>query len=281
MAANLQLTEAELWSVPIGATVCLLITELIYLNGYRKIRQTRPGLFPSWRLYCFTGGLLSLWLALASPLDTLNDRLLFMHMAQHMVLMLVTPPLLLLGNPTVPLLRGLPRSLVRYGLGPLFRSRGLREIARFFTKPAVAWIVMNAAFVGWHLPKPYELALRVESWHDVEHASFLAASLLFWFPVIEPWPSVSHGSRWWLLPYLVTADIVNTVLAAALTFASSLIYPSYGASPRLYGISALKDQAAAGALMWVIGSMFYLVPVVSITMRLLSPSDRRLMYVNK
>jgi putative membrane protein len=281
MLATVQLLDSDLWSLPGGLTSSLIVTAWIYGRGYLKIRRTRPSLFPRWRLVCFLGGLFSLWIALASPLDTLNDRLLFMHMAQHMVLMLVVPPLLLLGYPTVPLLRGLPRSLVRRGLGPLFRSEALRKIMRFLTKPMVAWIAVNAAFVGWHLPGPYELALRVEDWHEVEHFTFLLTSLLFWFPIIQPWPSVSQASRWRLLPYLLTTDIVNTVLAAVLSFSNRLIYPSYAAKSWIYGISPVNDQAGAGALMWVIGSIFYLVPAVSITMRLLSPPERRLLYVNK
>lgn len=281
MLASLQLVDPGLWSFPVDLITFLIVTALIYGRGYLEIRRTRPSLFPRWRLVCFLGGLFSLWIALASPLDTLNDRLLFMHMAQHMVLMLVVPPLLLLGYPTVPLLRGLPRSLVRRGLGPLFRSEALRNVLRLLTKPIVAWIAMNAAFIGWHLPGPYELALRVEAWHEVEHVSFLLTSLLFWFPIIQPWPSVSQGSRWRLLPYLLTTDIVNTILAAVLSFSNHLIYPSYAAKSLIYGISPLNDQAGAGALMWVIGSMFYLVPAMSITMRLLSPSERQLLYVNK
>ena len=94
--------------------------------------------------------------------------------------------------------------------------------------------------------------------------AFSVTSLLFWFPVIQPWPSVSRGSRWAMLPYLVGADLVNTALAAFLTFAGRVIYPSYAAGPRVFGISALGDQVAAGALMWVIGSIFYLVPLVVI-----------------
>jgi hypothetical protein len=87
---------------------------------------------------------------------------------------------------------------------------------------------------------------------------------------------VGRGSRWALLPYLVGADLVNTGLAAFLTFSGRVIYPSYAAGPRVFGISALGDQAAAGALMWVIGSIFYLVPVAAIAIHLLSPQSNRL-----
>ena len=93
-----------------------------------------------------------------------------------------------------------------------------------------AWLAMNLAYLGWHVPPAYELALRSPGWHEVEHACFLVTSLLFWFPVIQPWPSVSRGSRWTMLPYLVGADLVNTALAAFLTFAGRVIYPSYAAA---------------------------------------------------
>jgi putative membrane protein len=86
----------------------------------------------------------------------------------------------------------------------------------------------------------YELALRSPGWHEVEHACFLGTSLLFWFPVIQPWPSPSRASRWAMLPYLVGADLVNTALAASLTFSGRVIYPSY-ASDR--GSSDPQDQA--------------------------------------
>jgi polyferredoxin len=109
----------------------------------------------------------------------------------------------------------------------------------------------------------------------VEHACFLSTSLLFWFPVIQPWPSAHRGSRWVMLPYLVGADLVNTALAAFLTFSGRVIYPSYAAGPRIFGVSAMGDQMAAGALMWVAGSIFYLVPLVMIAVHLLAPQSHR------
>ena len=272
MSGGLQHALLTSWSFPLGAALSLLATGVVYLRGYVRIRLTRPQLFPSWRMYCFLAGLGFLWIAFASPLDTLNDYLLFLHMAQHLVLMSVAPPLLLLGAPAVPLLRGLPRGLVREVLGPLFRSRALRHTMRLLTHPVFAWFAMNIVFLGWRAPPAYELALRSPPWHSAEHASFLVTSLLFWFPIIQPWPSISRGSRWGLLPYLMTADLVNTALSAFLTFSGRVIYPSYAAAAQVFGISALSDQAAAGALMWVVGSILYLVPLVFITMRLLSPS---------
>jgi cytochrome c oxidase assembly factor CtaG len=258
------------WTIPFWPTLLLVVTAVVYWRGYKQIRQSRRALFPSWRLSCFLGGLLSLWIAIASPLDTLDGLLLFMHMTQHLILMSIAPPLLLLGAPAVPLLRGLPRGVVRDGLSPFLRSRVLHRVERFLTHPVFAWLAMNIAFLGWHVPQAYELALRSPGWHQVEHGCFFVTSLLFWFPVIQPWPSVSQVTRWAMLPYLMTADLVNTALSAFLAFSGKVVYPTYAAVPRVFGGSAQADQAAAGALMWVAGSILFLAPTMAITMRLLS-----------
>jgi cytochrome c oxidase assembly factor CtaG len=128
---------------------------------------------------------------------------------------------------------------------------------------------MNAAYIGWHIPTAYEFALSSENWHNVEHICFFFTSIQFWWPIIQPWPSRCAGSRWMILPYLLLADLVNTAVSAALCFSGRLLYPSYGEIARPFGISALSDQVAAGAFMWVFGSMVFLIPASIITMRLL------------
>lgn len=261
---------AASWSFPLWATLSLLLTAIIYWRGWRVARLTRPAELPPWRAWCFFAGLAAIWLAIASPLDVLGNWLLLAHMVQHLVLMSVAPPLLLLGAPTVPLLRGLPRSWMRDGLGPFFSSRTLHAIARFLTHPATGWIAMNVAYLGWHVPAAYELALRSPAWHEVEHACFLSTSMLFWWVVLQPWPSRARWSRWAAVPYLITADLANTALSASLAFSSSVLYPTYATAPRIFhGISAMQDQAAAGAFMWVVGSAIYLVPAIGVTLSLL------------
>src|ERR1700749_4814628 len=126
------------WTFPFWATTGLLATALLYLRGWRKIRRTRPLIFAPWRLWCFLGGLVSLWIAIASPLDTMDGLLLVAHMTQHLILMSVVPPLLLLGAPAVPLLRGLPRSVLLDGLAPFLRMPALHRLGRFLTHPAFA-----------------------------------------------------------------------------------------------------------------------------------------------
>jgi cytochrome c oxidase assembly factor CtaG/ferredoxin len=261
---------AASWSVPLWATLSLLLTAIIYWRGWRLARLTRSGELPPWRAACFFAGLATVWLAIASPLDVLGNWLLLAHMTQHLLLMSVAPPLLLLGAPTVPLLRGLPRGWVRDGLGPLFTSRMIHAIARFVTHPATGWIAMNVSYLGWHVPAAYELALRSPAWHEVEHACFLLTSLLFWWTVLQPWPSRAHWSRWAVVPYLVTADLANTALSAFLAFSNQVLYPTYAVAPRISGLTAMQDQAAAGAFMWVVGSAIYLVPAIGVTLSLLS-----------
>lgn len=263
------------WDIPWFVTVALAVTAAIYVHGWLQVRSTRPELFPPWRLISFLGGILAIFVAVASPLDTFSESLLFMHMAQHFVLMSIAPPLIVLGAPVVPMLRGLPKPVIRL-LRPLFMAGLIHQAGAFLTRPRVAWIAMNAAYVGWHIPKAYEFALASENWHNFEHACFFFSSLMFWWPVIAPWPYRQRSSRWLLLPYLLGADLVNTGLSAFLCFSGRLLYPSYGAVPRLFGLSALNDQIAAGAFMWVMGSTVFLIPAMAITMQLLSPRRNRL-----
>jgi putative membrane protein len=261
------------WEIPWVVTSVLMLTALVYVCGWVRIHRTRPAQFPAWRLAAFLAGIAALFVAVASPLDTFSESLLFMHMAQHYVLMSVAPPLIVLGAPVVPVLRGLPRWIIGRVLRPLFVSRLLPEAGAFLTRPRVAWLAMNAAYIGWHIPRAYEFALSSENWHNFEHACFFFSNLMFWWPVIRPWPNRSASlrhSRWTMVPYLLLADIVNTAVSAFLCFSGRLLYPSYGLVPRPLGIYALNDQVAAGAFMWVFGSVVYLIPAVAIVAQLLS-----------
>jgi cytochrome c oxidase assembly factor CtaG len=251
-------------------TVLLAFVAALYAIGWSRAHKTRPAELPSWRLVAFLSGITSVFVAIASPLDTFSESLLSIHMAQHFVLMSVAPPLLVLGSPVVPLLRGLPRFEIRI-LRPLFRSRIAHALLQHPQRNLFAWLAMNVAYVGWHVPTAYEFALRSETWHNVEHACFLFTSLIFWWPVIRPWPSRPIKSPVLLIPYLVCADLVNTGVSAFLCFSGRLVYPSYVEAGRPFPITALNDQVAAGAFMWVFGSLVFLVPVAAIFVRWLSP----------
>jgi putative membrane protein len=257
------------WDIPWTVTFALALSAVVYVRGWTRIRRTRRGQFGLGRLAAFLGGILSLFIAVASPLDTFSESLLFMHMAQHYVLMSIAPPLIVLGAPVVPTLRGLPRWIIRRVFGAPFIRRALPAAGRFLTRPRVAWLAMNASYIGWHIPRAYEFALGSENWHNFEHACFFFTNLMFWWPVIGPWPSRPLQSRWVLIPYLLLADVVNTGISAFLCFAGRLLYPSYDVIPRPFGISALTDQVAAGAFMWVCGSAIFVLPAVLIMIQML------------
>jgi cytochrome c oxidase assembly factor CtaG/ferredoxin len=229
-------------------------------------------LFPRWRLLSFFAGLVSFWLAVSSPLDALSGLLLSAHMVQHILLLMLTPPLLLLGSPLLPLLRGLPRAMARGGIAPFLHWKALRKTAHLLMAPSVCWALMTTTLFVWHIPAAFELALRSAAWHKVEHVCFVIAALLFWWPVVRPFP---YRPRWplWCLPiYLLAADLVNTALSAILTFSDHVLYPTYTRVPQLFGATALSDQATAGVIMWVPGSMAFLIPAVALAVRLLSPA---------
>lgn len=270
VAAALQSWTFDPWII--GS---LLITAGIYLRGWRELRQQMPDRFGVWQLVSFLGGVTTIFLAIASPLDAFAGLLLQVHMIQHMLLMMVAPPLILLGAPAIPILRGLPPPLFKNGLGPFLAWPPLQRLGHFLANPLLCWISFVTAILAWHTPALYELALRSQFWHAVEHICFLGTALLFWWPVIQPWPSRPQWSRWAMIPYLLLADIQNTALSAFFIFYERVIYPTYVTVPRLWGISALNDQAAAGAIMWVPGSVVFLVPVGWVIYQILSPTYAR------
>jgi putative membrane protein len=258
------------WDIPPWVTCALVAAGLVYVRGWLALRRARPETLPVWRLLSFLAGLFAIFVAVSSPLDTYSETLLFMHMTQHFVLMSVAPPLIVLGCPFVPMLRGLPRSIVRRIIGPLFRSAVAHRAQKLFSQLPFAWLAMNLTYVGWHIPKAYEFALASESWHNFEHFCFFTTSVLFWWPVLQPWPARRRFNSWMIIPYLLTSDLVNTGLSAFLCFSGRLLYPSYALVDRPFGLDALKDQIAAGAFMWVFGSVVFLIPAIYLTARSLA-----------
>jgi cytochrome c oxidase assembly factor CtaG len=254
---------------------------LIYGAGWRRYRRRLPARFTGSRPAAFLGGLACLAIAIASPLDQAADRLLSAHMVQHILLLTAAPALLLLGEPLLPLLRGLPDPVRRKLAVPLLRRRSLRAAAYALVHPLAALLLGSAVFWGWHLPGPYQLALRVPALHLVEHASFFVAGLVFWYPVVQPWPSRPRWPRGVMIPYLLVADAQNTILAAVLTFSDRVLYPFYEFHSQAMAVAALDDQVLAGVIMWVPMSLAYLVPAALLTIRLLSPADSGLRTVTQ
>ena len=258
------------WSAPGLAVMPLCAAVIVYLRGWNRLRRVEPWRWSVVRPVCFVAGVALIGIALWSPLDALASRLLTAHMTQHMLLAMVAPPLLLLGWPFSPLLLGLPQWISRDLLGPLLGSPGLQRAARWLVHPPVAWIVAVVTGWVWHFPFAYEWALQSDRAHALEHACFLWSGVLFWWPVIEPWPWKGTWPRWSMAFYLLTADVANTLVAAILAFAPGAIYGVYRDTAPAMGVDALVDQQRAAVIMWLPGSLLYLVPAVVIIVHALS-----------
>jgi cytochrome c oxidase assembly factor CtaG len=206
-------------------------------------------------------GLFCIWLALETPIDTLSDEYLdSVHMLQHVLLGIVAPPLLLLG-------------LNREMVAVLLRVPGVRAL----TEPVPAQVLSGAVMIAWHLPPLYDATLYSESLHIVEHVSFIAGGVLFWWPVID---ATSARARWRLGPwgrliYLFIGTFPQDAVALALQFSRTPFYEYYTHVPRIVpGLDPLTDQTVAGAVLMLFGKTSYVVAGLVIFLRWVSADLR-------
>jgi putative membrane protein len=257
-----------------SVTLALILLALVYLRGWHRLRIALPNVLSEWRLTAFMGGLFSMWAAVASPLAFLDHRLLIAHMVQHLLLMTFAAPLILLGAPVITLQHGLPQRFVLGILTQLVRWRPVAGFGGILSHPAFCWLASTATVIGWHVPALFELGMRSQRWHEIEQACFFTAGLLFWWPVIRPWPSLARWPEWSIPLYLFIATFPCDALSAFLTFCDRIVYAHYLSAHRPFEISALGDQECAGALMWVWVTFAYLVPAAVVTIQMLSPRRR-------
>lgn len=240
-------------------TIAVSIAVLLFAVGYVRgawRRRASASSIPAWRAASFFAGLTATLVAVISPIGTGDERLLTFHMVQHLLLMTVAPPLIFLGEPV--------RTLWRH---PLVRP----PRARATVPLAVCWIPATATLIGWHIPTAFAVALRSPTWHAVEQASFLLAGLLFWWPVVQPWPS-RREPHWSTVLYLFLATLPCDILSGLLVFSDRVAYSVYRSAPS--GLTALSDQQCAGALMWTCVTVVYLVAGVIVSTQLLvSPAS--------
>ena len=242
----------------------LALTGAIYFRGWLALR------WQSGRLCAFLGGLATIYLALASPIEPFAALLLQVHMLQHMLLMMAAPPLLWLGAPLFPLLRGLPRPVRTYWVSPLGALPGDPEGLCAADPPSRRRCPSSSSPPGSGICRP------LTSWHWAPAAGIICSmpassprACCSGIPVVRPFPSRPRWSPWLLVPYLILADVQSTVLSALLTFSDRVLYPYYLQVPRVWGLSVLEDQAAAGVIMWVPGSLAFLLPLFGIGLGLL------------
>jgi putative membrane protein len=249
----------------------LVAAAAAYLLAVRRVRRRHPtNPHRVHRTWLFAGGLAAIGLALLSPVEAYEGSLFSMHMVQHLLLEFIAAPLLLAGSPiTLALRAATPR--LRRALLALLQSRVVHALAF----PAVAWILFAAVNWGWHFSDLYDQALEIPALHHVQHATFLAAALLFWWPVIGADPSpwrLPHAAR---LVYLFLALPQNSFLGVALLSASTVLYPHYVTNARDWGIAPLDDQALGGVLMWVIGDLAFVAGMLLVVALWMRQEDRR------
>jgi len=211
----------------------------------------------------FALGLILIFVALVTPIDSLSNEALFSaHMVQHILLMLLAPACLLLGTPG-------------YWIRTLYDLPVLKRLLPIVTHPLVTLIAFNAIMWIWHVPSLYEGALRNPNLHIVEHMMFLVAGVLLWLPVIHDVPPghvLSYPAR---MAYLFACMVSSSILGAIFTFAPTIAFPFYGNAPLAFGLTPMTDQQLAGLIMWVPGSGVFFVAILLVFAAWLNSEDRK------
>jgi putative membrane protein len=267
VATALTLVDPSLWVDPrawdwrLDVSAVLLACGALYTRGWVRLHRRGHGrLATTARLLACLGSLAVLAIALMSPIDTLQSQFFLAHMVQHLLLMFLAAPLALAGWPLPFVLWGLPGVLRRYTGRLLVRRGPLRRALAAVTPPAVAFGSSTALLWGWHVPTAYNAALEIGWVHDLEHVSFFAAFLVFWWRVVgsppAPAPLGSNAAR---LGYLLAGATQSSLLGGLITLSDRVLYTYYLSVPRADGLSPLVDQQIGGAIMWFAGAPVYIV----------------------
>jgi putative membrane protein len=261
--------------------VALVVVTLavVYTRGWARLRrQGHQSLATGWRLVAYLAGMVSITVALFSPVAHLAHVLFTAHMIQHQLLLMVAPPCLLLGNPLPFILWGTPLTLRRRLAPALTAGSTFRRGLGLVTWLPVAGLLYTANLWLWHHPLAYEAALRSDPIHDVEHLAFFGSAILFWWPLVNPaprrrWPSggLYYGAR---IAYLILATAQNTLLGAIIGLTERVLYPSYAQGGKPFGWTAIDDQAFGGGIMWS-GSHMYLIAILILLWQAMESEGRR------
>ncbi len=252
------------WSLDPQIIIALVVVGALYWIGTSATlavlpRHHRLGPRP-WRIALFYLSLLLIVIALESPLDYLAQQLMWAHMIQHLILIMLVPELMLLGDPALPLLRGLPIAMRRRTLGAMLGWRWLHVVGWVMSRisrPVPAFTLFAVTLWGWHWPPFYNLTLQNQGVHDLEHLTFLATAILFWWQVIDQTGFRCRMSYLKRAIYVFLGAVTNHLLAVILALVTVPLYAYRHLAERPGGISALTDQQLAGGIMWVPGMFLY------------------------
>jgi cytochrome c oxidase assembly factor CtaG len=257
--------------------VTLGLAAAVHLVGrWRLKRRGATGLVNLWRSVSYLSGLAVLWIGLMSPIDVLSGQFFYMHMIQHLLLVMIAPPLLLLADPMPIMLWGLPAPL-RLEVGRWLRPEAtFRRALRTLSAPGLVWFYFVATLVGWHDPNLYNLTLVSDLVHDLEHLTFFGTAMLFWWHVIGAAPHIHKRlSRGMRAAYALSVVPVNALTGISIAFASEPTYTYYTTIPRLGRMTALQDQMLGGVIMWIPGSMMYIIAALVLIATAFRENDER------
>jgi putative membrane protein len=262
------------WDWQPWVVASLVLAAYGYQRGLRRLEAGKRGrIFGAWRVASFCTGIAVLVVALLSPLSSLDDQLFSAHMAQHLLLMLVAPPLLVYGRPIMAWMCALPVPARRAIGGAWSGSRGVQRALALLMHPLPVWVLASAVLWFWHLPLPYRWAAASEGVHVFEHFCLFASSLMFWSLVIEPYGR-RHTDYGLSLLFVATFSVQMGMLGAILTFASHPLYMAAGLQLP-WGFTPLQDQQLAGVVMWVPVGLVHLSTMAILFLAWLRHAERR------
>ncbi len=263
-------TAITAWSLEVHIWLPVVLLALAYGAGVRAVARAHPANpVPRRRAMAWYGGLLALFVALQSPIATYDTTLFSVHMIQHLLLTMVVAPLLVLGAPITLLLRVVSPSARKDMVLPILHSRA----ARLISFPVVAWVIFAGVMYGSHFSPLFDAALENVYLHLLEHALYLGAGLLFWWPVVGADPSpwrMPHAAR---VLYVFLGMPWSSFLALAIFSAPGVLYPHYATFPRDWGPTPLADQQLAGGIMWIGGDGLFLVALIAMVAAWLRAED--------
>jgi putative membrane protein len=250
------------WTFDWTALVWVVVLVVLYALGWRRARLSERHRPPAWRLLLFAGGIVTILVALVSPLDSLGDQLMVMHMVQHILLLDIAPILLILGLTKV-LLRPVTR-----------RLQTVERRAGFLAHPVFAVIFYAAVLWFWHVPALYDQAQGNGLIHATEHTMFFLAGSLYWWHVLSPIRNRRRLAGLGPVAYMAGGKLLVGLLGVALAFAPSVIYPFYAHQPSYWGITPLEDQMMAGLVMALEQSIVMGIALVVLFVQMLNETER-------
>jgi cytochrome c oxidase assembly factor CtaG len=259
--------SASTWWSDVAGAVLLALLALVYAVGQwqlaRRARARRNG-----RSTSFWAGWATLAIALGPPLDRWSGVSFAAHMTQHELMMLVAAPLLVLARPLGTLMWGLPGFV-----GAALTSHSLRRIGAWLATPLVAWLLHAVVLWAWHVPGAFESGLRSVAMHWLQHASFFAAAVIYWWSIFSS--SAGLERKGMALLSVFTTAVHTAVLGMLLTFSTQVWYPTYARVENPWALSAIEDQQLGGLIMWVPGGMVFIIAALALAASWLKQAEMR------